>query len=216
MRCLRCIRNYNYVVPRLEGYSVKSYRHVVVLVFIVALLVAGWLSKRLDPSTVFCPLCWQESLWMAWRWVNDNLLLRPRETIWQVSCVSNLRQISVAILEHYVPEHGGLLPDQESWRQWIENYLKNRQVLYCPDAEPSQRLSYHLNPKLSGRCLKKLGMLGKTVLFYEGDEGGYPIARHHFKELFRHCCHVVFADGRIGHLTAAQVERLLQRQPVFR
>ncbi len=65
---------------------------------------------------------------MALKRVNGSLLLRPRETICRVSCVSNLRQISAAILENYVPEHGGLLPDQESWRRWVENHLENRQV----------------------------------------------------------------------------------------
>ena len=190
----------------------KSHHYVfAVLTFVAAFLMAGQLSKRVDLSAVFCPLCWQESLWIAWNWVNAKLLQRPQEAHGIVRhCESNLIQIANTILKDYAPKHNGFLPDQESWQQWARKSLKNLQVLRCPAAEPS--MSYRLNPNLSGRRLKDIGGREKTVLFYESyesDERGYPIARHHSGELFRHCCHVVFADGRIGHLLVEQVEKLL-------
>jgi len=190
---------------------VKSHYHVfAVLAFVAAFLMAGWLSKRVDLSAVFCPLCWQESLWIAWNWVNARLLQRPQEAHGIVRhCESNLIQIADIILKDYAPKHNGFLPDQEGWQQWARKSLKNSQVLRCPAAKPSEKVSYRLNPNLSGRRLKDIRDHEKTVLFYEGDEGGYPVARHHFGELFRHCCHVVFTDGRIGHLLAEQVEKLL-------
>ncbi len=189
----------------------KSHHHVfAVLAFVAAFLMAGWLSKRVDLSAVFCPLCWQESFWIAWKWVNARLLQRPQEKHGIVRhCESNLIQIANTILKDYAPKHNGFLPDQESWQQWARKSLKNSQLLRCSAAKPSEKVSYRLNPNLSGRGLKDIGGREKTVLFYEGDEGGYPVARHHFGELFRHCCHVVFADGRIRHLLAEQVEKLL-------
>jgi len=177
----------------------------------------GMSPKRLDLSAVFCPLCWRESIWIAWRWVNVRLLQRPQEAdVFMRYCESNLIQIAYTILKDYAPKHNGFLPNQEGWQQWARKSLKNPQVLRCSEAKPYEKVSYCLNPSLSGRRLKDIREREKMVLFYEGDERGYPIARHHFGELFQHCCHVVFTDGRIGHLTAAQVERLLRRQPVFR
>ena len=195
----------------------KFYRYVsVVLTFTMVLLMAWWLSKRLEPSSLFCPLCWREGTWLARRWINKKLLLRRQEIIDRPPCFSNLCQIALAILKHYVPEHGGFLPDQERWERQIINYLKNSLLFHCPDAKPYEGSSYCLNPKLSGKSLKEIREPEKTILIFECDEKGQPIARHHFGELFKHCCHVAFADGRIGHLTAAQVERLLQRQPFSR
>lgn len=152
----------------LGGYSVKSRRHVAVLAFVVAFLVAGWLSKRLDLSTVFCPLCWQESLWIAWKWVNAKLLQRPQEAHRIVRhCESNLIQIADIILKDYAPKHNGFLPDQESWQQWAGKSLKNLQVLRCSAAKPSEKVSYRLNPTLSGKRLKDIKALRKTVLLFE-------------------------------------------------
>jgi hypothetical protein len=195
----------------MEGYSVKSRHHVLaVLTFVAVFLVAGWLSKRLDLSAVFCPLCWRESIWIAWNWVNAKLLQRPQEAdVFVRYCESNLIQIAYTIMNDYAPKHNGFLPSQEGWQQWARKSLKNSQVLRCSAAKPSEKVSYRLNPNLSGRRLKDVREREKTVLFYESDERGYPIARHHFGELFRHCCHVVFTDGRIGHLPVKQVEKLL-------
>jgi hypothetical protein len=195
----------------------KFYRHVLlILAFVVALLVSWWLSKQLEPSSLFCLHCWREGIWLGWRWINEKLFLRPQPTICTATCDSNIFGIAFAILKHYVPEHNGFLPDQKGWERWVINYFKTSLVLHCPSAKPYEGSSYCLNPELSRKSLKEIRMLEKTILIFECDGNGYPIARHHFGELFRHCCHVVFTDGRIGHLTAAQVERLLRRQPVFR
>jgi len=195
----------------------KFYRRVsVALTFAMALLMAGWLSKRLESSSLSCPLCWREGTWLAWRWINEKLFLRPQLIICRATCDSDLYSIAFAILKDYVPKHDGFLPDQEGWKRWVINYCKTSWVLYCPDAKSHERSSYCLNPKLSGRRLREVREPERTILIFECDENGQPIARHHFEELFRHCCHVAFADGRIGHLTAAQVERLLQRQPFSR
>ncbi|MEZ8218775.1 hypothetical protein B0813_002312 [Candidatus Fervidibacteria bacterium JGI MDM2 SSWTFF-3-K9] len=195
----------------------KSYRYVLIaLTFAIALLMAGWLSKRLESSSLSCPFCWREGTRLAWRWINEKLLLRPQDIICRATCDSNLFFTAIAILKHYVPEHDGFLPDQKGWERWVINYCKTSLAVHCPNTNLYGRSSYCLNPKLSGKSLKEIREPEKTILIFECDEKGQPIARHHFGELFKHCCHVAFADGRIGHLTAAQVERLLQRQPFSR
>jgi len=175
----------------------KSYRHIFVALAI-ALLMAWWLSKRLDISSLFCLRCWKERLLAA-------KLLIFRTWICGGSCVSNLRSIAVAILDHYVPKHNGYLPDEEGWKQWVIEFCKNTQILRCPDAKPSQEVCYRMNPMLSGKRLSEVVTHERTILIFECDEYGNPVVRHHFLH-FRHCCYVLFADGRIGHLKPAQVK----------
>ena len=162
--------------------------------------MAWWLSKRLDISSLFCLRCWKERLQIAIR-----LILPGEHFPKRGSCVSNLRSIAVAILDHYVPKHNGYLPDEEGWKQWVIEFCKNTQILHCPDAKPSQEVCYRMNPMLSGKRLSEVVTHERTILIFECDEYGNPVVRHHFLH-FRHCCHVLFADGRIGHLKPAQVK----------
>lgn len=157
-------------------------------------------------DAAFCPQCWKERFWLAQRWVKKMLSI-PQETLCiRGSCKSNLKQLAIA-MELYARDNGGKLPSHQNWEQQTIVYLKNSQIYKCPDATTTQKRYYCMNPHLSGKSLKKIPKPSKTILLYECNDGK-PISRHHFLE-FGHFCNVAFADGRVKHLPAREVERRL-------
>ncbi len=152
-------------------------------------------------NELFCTLCWKETIWLVKLWTSNKHLPKVR-------CKSNLFQLAQAIFM-YTSDHQGYLPDHQDWEQQVLVYLKNRQVFRCPDASVKQSQYYRLNPKLSGEKLKKISDPKETILLFECDNEGDPVARHHFME-FRHLCNVVFVDGRVRGLPPYEVFNRLQ------
>jgi len=78
---------------------------------------------------------------------------QARERARQSSCISNTRQLSLAVLM-YARDYDEILPpvayetaggDDEQWPELVEPYIKNKQVFRCPGDGKSQRISYGLS-----------------------------------------------------------------------
>jgi prepilin-type N-terminal cleavage/methylation domain-containing protein/prepilin-type processing-associated H-X9-DG protein len=102
---------------------------------------------------------------------------RAREKARQTSCLSNVRQLSLATemytqdydevlipSAHYLPSGGGTLPNSAPiWPAYVSPYVRNHQVFVCPDAKSQGwyvetwgergRLPYGLNRDTEDRTL---------------------------------------------------------------
>jgi prepilin-type N-terminal cleavage/methylation domain-containing protein/prepilin-type processing-associated H-X9-DG protein len=103
------------------------------------------------------------------------VLQTAREKARESVCASNLRQLSAA-LEMYVQDNderfpvsyvASLVGSEYSWRQAVQPYVRNRDLLICPSAEeggpkegelePERQATYALNAWLSPPDLTALG-----------------------------------------------------------
>lgn len=87
----------------------------------------------------------------------------------QTACMSNLKQIGLAVMA-YVDDHDGLLP-AEDWVAEVMPYINNRQIFTCP-SRPDLPVGYALNEKLAGLNLRELEALSQTVQAFESNLGG--------------------------------------------
>lgn len=177
----------------------EKYRPIMLLRIIAAvtaMVIVTWFLTTVDQDTYFCTLCWKEGIWSVKRWIGEKIFFRPQETICRTRCKSNLIQLTRAIFK-YASDHNGYLPDSRDWEQQVLVYHKNHNIYKCPDAPIGQTRYYCMNPRLSKKKLKKIPK--ETILLFECDSNGKPVARHHFLE-FKHLCHVVFIDGHVEGL----------------
>ncbi len=77
-------------------------------------------------------------------------------------------------------------------------------VYRCPDTPIKQPHYYCMNPLLSEKNLDKLPSPADTILLFECDVNGKPVARHHFME-FEHLCGVAFADGCVKRMRPEEI-----------
>jgi len=84
----------------------------------------------------------------------------------QAVCLSNMRQIVMAMML-YASNHGGRLPNSVTWDSDIQPYLKNYDILRCPDDPEDRAVSYFMPEELSGVKLDSIDRPSDTVLLYE-------------------------------------------------
>jgi prepilin-type processing-associated H-X9-DG protein len=102
---------------------------------------------------------------------------RGREKARQASCNSNLKQIALATLM-YAQDYDGHLPDATHWQDQLFPYIKNRQLYVCPTPEPGTGNTYAMNRRLSAARASDYPSPSQTIVFYDADEAGRPVARH--------------------------------------
>lgn len=86
----------------------------------------------------------------------------------RAACVSNLKQLSIA-LSMYSYDYGGSMPPMNS--KWSENlfpYYKNDGIVHCPT--PENQYGYALNGELGGRALQEINEEGTS--FFETSLSG--------------------------------------------
>ncbi len=81
---------------------------------------------------------------------------KAREKARQITCASNLKQISLGILQYYqdsdevfpsvTANSNGTAGELVGWADEIQPYLKNINVLYCPDDPKPQNPDPHAHP----------------------------------------------------------------------
>ena len=103
------------------------------------------------------------------------VLQSARHKAWETTCASNLHQLNLA-LEMYLQDNDEVFPvsyvadpggSPNSWREAIQPYVRDRNILICPASEhsgakleelpPSMRASYALNAWLSAPDLTAIG-----------------------------------------------------------
>jgi len=151
----------------------------------------------------FCLRCWKEGIWLAKRQFKKVVGIPQERICHRANCLSNLKQMALA-MQLYASDYDGKLPSYQNWEQQIFGYIRNSLVFRCPDATNAQTLYYSMNFKLSGKRLKEIQFPESTIMLFECNDLGLPIARHHFLE-FKHLCNVAFVDGHVKGLPLASL-----------
>ena len=104
---------------------------------------------------------------------------RSREKARFASCMSNLKQIALGMLQ-YAQDNNDRLPDAAHWQDQLDPYLKNRQLYVCPSDERGWGTgnTYAMNPRLSSTKASDYSNPASVVAFYDADDSGRPVARH--------------------------------------
>jgi len=114
---------------------------------------------------------------------------RSRAKARSASCLSNVKQICLALLM-YTEDNHNLLPPHEGWTDAIFPYTRNNQILICPE-DPERTLpGYDFSPALAGTDLKSIKQPATTVMVYEAKDGR-PVKRHNDGLV------VGYADGHV-------------------
>ena len=94
---------------------------------------------------------------------------RARATARKTVCLVNVKQVSTGLLM-YVSDWDEIYPDSANWCESLDEYMKNREVLVCPEA-PKQDCGYAFNAALSNLHLAAVDDPANTVALFESDRG---------------------------------------------
>ena len=106
------------------------------------------------------------------------VFMRSRESCGPITCLSNLKQIALG-MRMYARDWDGRLPDSACWQDQLDPCIKNRQVYSCLDGEQGRGTTYAMNPRLRGKKASDFPKPDEVIAFYDADEFGRPVARHH-------------------------------------
>jgi len=99
-----------------------------------------------------------------------------KEKAEQASCVSNMKQLSLALMQ-YSSDHDFVFPPEGAdWENVIEPYVRSRAIYECPSAPG--RSGYQLNAALRGRSDDEMTRPAELVAFFETDDGETVAYRH--------------------------------------
>ena len=106
---------------------------------------------------------------------------RVRENARRTACLSNEKQIGLALLQ-YTSDYDERLPsgyrgvlDGNGWAQEIFTYVKSTNVYRCPDDNESSStyLSYGMNIQIAGQSQAAFDDVTKSVMLFEAAAVGY-------------------------------------------
>ncbi len=127
---------------------------------------------------------------------------RARENARRSSCSSNMKQISLAVLQ-FSQDHNETLPVGTTMAQWkpqLQPYLGGKssdQLFICPSHQGAGE-SYEVNPALSGVALATIDSPWETPMFYEPKS-----------DLHLDGSNIAFADGHIKWFREERVQDVL-------
>jgi prepilin-type processing-associated H-X9-DG protein len=121
---------------------------------------------------------------------------RDRRYAPQLACMSNQRQIMLAMLT-YAGDYDGRLPPASHWNTFLVTYLKGPrakrdQVFRCPSArhDGGAGYDYAFSPLLTGKDIFELPEATLTVAMFDA-ESGHLALRH------REGANIAYADGHV-------------------
>jgi prepilin-type processing-associated H-X9-DG protein len=94
------------------------------------------------------------------------------------SCEARLYQLALG-LQMYAEDYDGGLPSAARWRSQLYPYVRDSRAFECLEPDPGTGTGYAMNPRLSGRVISDFTDPASVVAFYDADEFGRPVARHH-------------------------------------
>jgi prepilin-type processing-associated H-X9-DG protein len=133
-------------------------------------------------------------------------LASSREPDHRPSCLSNLKQLSLARLM-YSEDWDDRFPLHADWPEALYPYMKNREIYICPQA-PDIPVGYAYAPSLSGRPSKSLQDPRAVMVFWDRLPGGSLPAFRHNEGI-----NVGFADAHAKWLAEGAFLRALSRRP---
>jgi hypothetical protein len=86
------------------------------------------------------------------------------------ACLSNVKNISLS-LQMYVVDNNDHFPPARDWCDVLDEYVKNRDVFRCPQAQGKSGWDYAYNSLLSSRSMYDLVDPSGTVAIFESDAG---------------------------------------------
>ncbi len=84
-------------------------------------------------------------------------------------CLRDLMNVNLA-LNMYLADNDDVFPPGDVWCDLMDEYVRNRQVMICPEA-PQLRSGYALNSALAGRRLRVAEGTRHVVTLFESDAG---------------------------------------------
>jgi prepilin-type processing-associated H-X9-DG protein len=115
----------------------------------------------------------------------------------QQSCISNEKQIALAMLQ-YCEDWNETLPASSTWQGAVMEYIKSDWVLECPSGG-----GYGYNKNLNMFPLMKIREPNKTGVLYEVDQAGEEWYPH------REGMNVGFVDGHCKWATEDEVKTMV-------
>jgi prepilin-type processing-associated H-X9-DG protein len=115
----------------------------------------------------------------------------------QTSCLSNLKQLSLAMIM-FASDHDDRLPSAETWTKDLMPYVANEKIFKCPDDKSDAKSSYAMNAALSGKKLGSLNFPAQTVILFEtAHPGDSPAGNAADVDMTRHSggSNFSYADG---------------------
>jgi len=145
---------------------------------------------------------------------------KAREKARQTSCLSNIKQISLGILQ-YAQDYDerisrcGTLTPRSYWWSYVQPYLKNTQVLVCPSRSGGNFPGYAQNSTISywgevppsatypgaGKGLGEIVSPAQTILIAESDANGLVAHADHCYTSCAGIDRVTKAPGNTAHPT---------------
>lgn len=99
-----------------------------------------------------------------------QVMARARERAKQVISQSNLKQLSLGIIQ-YEQDHDEMMPDAAKWVDKIMPYVRDKALFHDPSAPASEAYSYAYNRTLSHQTLAVLYAPASTVMLFESTKG---------------------------------------------
>ncbi len=174
--------------------------------------MSNWLKKRV---VMWCALvallgsAWCVSSVRAQQGPNlSNIFVRARENARRSSCQSNLKQISLAILQ-YEQDYDEKMPPAREWAEVIQPYARTRQIFRCPNVSNPKGFGYAYNSRLSRKGFEVLGKIetSQMVMLYETTDLRWSAYGLGEKPAFRHLggANYAFLDGHIKWFEKTQI-----------
>lgn len=126
----------------------------------------------------------------------------PKDRARETECLSNVRQISRALVMYASDYDDERFPPHEDWLDRAYPYILNRDLFICPRAR-NLFPAYDYNPAIAGKHFEDIQNWARTVVIYDAKDGK-PAHRHNDG------LNCGFADGHahwLRELPARLVER---------
>ncbi len=156
------------------------------------------MSRRLDADTISLFLVVIGVVFLLW--ILFPTQPNTREAARRTSCVSNVKQLGMAVTE-YIQDYDGNFPPKARWCDRLTSYLKNVQVLACPSAKDQRSgYAYYVDmPLTKGACRDPQ----HTVMMFDAIAGWNTVGNAGIAAL-RHqgMLNVGFVDGHVKSYSA--------------
>ena len=95
------------------------------------------------------------------------LVYAPFTRTAQLSCLSNIKQLNLALLMYAEDYDSHIPPLKSNWNSTIEIYTRNNRLLHCPNVITSKDPTYAYNKNIVGLDINKIKNPNEAILLFE-------------------------------------------------